>query len=87
MNEQNIMENNEVIGAAEDVVTSRSGLGLKLGLGALAIGGAIYGGRKLLKKLRAKKEEDEIIEVAEGEIIDDKNVEVEEETKSNKKKK
>lgn len=87
MNEQNIMENNEVIGTAEDVVTSRSGLGLKLGLGALVLGGAIYGGRKLLKKLRAKKEEDEVIEIADGEIIDDKNVEVEEETKSNKKKK
>ena len=87
MNEQNIMENNEVIGAAEDVVTSRSALGLKLGLGALVLGGAIYGGRKLLKKLRDKKEEDKIIEVADGEIIDDKNVEVEEETKGNKKKK
>ena len=86
MNE-NIMENNEVIEAAEEVVTSKSGLGLKLGLGALAIGGVIYGGMKLLKKFRTKKEEDEIIEIAEGEIIEDKNVEVEEETKNSKKKK
>lgn len=87
MNEQNIMENNEVIEAAEEVITSKSGLGLKLGLGALAIGGVIYGGMKLLKKFRANKEEDEIVEIAEGEIIEDKNVEVEEETKNSKKKK
>lgn len=87
MNEQNIMENNEVIEAAEEVITSKSGLGLKLSLGALAIGGVIYGGMKLLKKFRAKKEEDEIVEIAEGEIIEDKNVEIEEETKNSKKKK
>ena len=86
MNEQNIMENNEVIEAAEEVVTSKSGLGLKLGLGALAIGGVIYGGMKLLKKFRAKKEEDEIIEISDGEIIDDKNVEVEEKKNDKKKK-
>lgn len=70
MNEQNIMENNEVIEAAEDVVTSGIGLGLKLGVGALVLGGAIYGGIKLLKKIKSKKATDEDVEVDEDEVIE-----------------
>ena len=64
MNEQNIMENNEVMEVAEDVVTSGSGVGLKLAGGALILGGAIYGGIKLFKKIKAKKaEKDEAVDV------------------------
>ena len=74
MNEQNIMENNEVIEAAEDVVTSGTGLGLKLGVGALVLGGAIYGGIKLLKKIKSKKATDEDVEVAEDEVIEIEDV-------------
>ena len=53
MNE-NIIENNEVLEAAEDVVST--GTGIKLVGGALILG-AIYGGIKLFKKLKAKKAE------------------------------
>lgn len=56
MNE-NITENNEVMEVAEDVVTSGSGIGLKLVGGTLILGGLIYGGTKLFKKIRAKKAE------------------------------
>ena len=64
MNE-NIMENNEVLEAAEDIVPTGSGTGLKLVGGALILGGAIYGGIKLYKKLKAKKAEKEDVFVAE----------------------
>ena len=64
MNEQNIMENNEVIEVAEDIVKSGSGIGLKLVGGTLLLGGAIYGGIKLFKKIKAKKtEKDEAVDV------------------------
>lgn len=57
MNEQNIMENNEVMEVAEDVVTSKTGTSLKLAGGALLLGGLVYGGIKLFKKFKARKEE------------------------------
>ena len=64
MENENIMENNEVINAAEDVMTSGTGIGLKLVGGALVLGGAIYGGIKLFKKLKAKKaEKDDVVDV------------------------
>lgn len=59
MNE-NITENNEVMEVAEDVVTSGSGVGLKLVGGTLILGGLIYGGIKLFKKIRAKRAEKDV---------------------------
>lgn len=64
MENENIMENNEVMNAAEDVMTSGTGTGLKLVGGALILGGAIYGGIKLFKKIKAKKaEKDAVVDV------------------------
>lgn len=80
MNE-NIMENNETMEVAEEMVTSGTGLGLKLGVGALILGGAIYGGMKLYKKIKAKRE-DGIIVVSDEDI----EVECEDEGKNTKKK-
>lgn len=77
MNNENIMENNEAMEAAEEMVTSGSGIGLKLIGGALLLGGAIYGGIKLRKKIKAKKEEDEIIESTDYTIIENDVEEVE----------
>lgn len=57
MNEQNIMENNEVLEVAEDIVKTNSGLGWKIIGGVLITAGTIYGGLKLIKKLKTKKEE------------------------------
>ena len=59
MENENIMENNEVMDVAENVVTSGSGTGLKL------VGGAIYVGIKLFKKLKAKKmKKEDLVDVA-----------------------
>lgn len=65
MENENIMENNEVMDVAENVVTSGSGTGLKIVGGALLLGGAIYGGIKLFKKLKAKKmKKEDLVDVA-----------------------
>ncbi len=78
MNNENIMENNEAMETAEEmVITSGSGIGLKLIGGALLLGGAIYGGIKLRKKIKAKKEEDETIESTDYTIIENDVEEVE----------
>lgn len=85
MNE-NIMENNEAMEAAEEMVTSGSGIGLKLIGGALLLGGAIYGGIKLRKKIKAKKEEDVVVVDAADVSVVEKDVEVEEKKDDKKKK-
>lgn len=69
MNE-NIMENNEAMEVAEEIVTSKTGLGLKLGVGALLLGGVIYGGMKLYKKIKTKKEDESI-------VVTDEDIEIE----------
>lgn len=89
MNEQNIMENNEVLEVADDMARSNSGLGWKIIGGALIAAGAIYGGLKLRRKIKAKKEEDKkVVDVADNEqpIVVTECVEVEENEKKNKKK-
>lgn len=88
MNEQNIMENNEVLEVAEEVVGTKSGLGVKILIGALATVGAIYGGMKLKKKLKSKKDEDVIIVDADDNqpIVESESVGIEENEKKNKKK-
>lgn len=88
MNEQNIMENNEVLEVAEEVVGTKSGLGVKILIGALATVGAIYGGIKLKKKLKSKKDEDVMIVDADEDqpIVESESVGIEENEKKNKKK-
>ena len=60
MNNENIMENNEVLEVAEDMVKTNSKSGLKLAGGALVLAGIIYGGYKLVQKIKARKEEDTV---------------------------
>lgn len=60
MNNENIMENNEVLEVAEDMVKTNSISGLKLAGGALVLAGIIYGGYKLVRKIKARKEEDTV---------------------------
>jgi hypothetical protein len=61
MNEQNMMTNDEVMEVAEVMPTS-SGNGLKVIGGLAVVGGLIYGGYRLIRKLRSKKS-DGVIDV------------------------
>lgn len=71
MENTEIMVNDEVMEAAEDFVPTGSGNALKaIGVG-LAIVGAIYGGYKLIKKLKAKKEAAEEVEGKDYNEIDE----------------
>jgi hypothetical protein len=54
MNEQNMMTNDEVMEVAEVMPTS-SGNGLKVVGGLAVVGGLIYGGYRLIRKLKSKK--------------------------------
>lgn len=84
MENENIMENNEVMEVAEEVVKSGNFTGLKLIGGALILGGAIYGGIKAIKKFKAKKEENyATCEADDDNIVDYENVD-DEEPKSKK---
>lgn len=87
MNEQNINTNEEMneVEVIEDYEDTNSGFGLKIIGGVLATAGVIWGGLKLKKMIKAKKEkEDSVTEVIETDVIEDDNVEVEE--KKSKKK-
>lgn len=86
MNEQNITENNEVMEVAEEIANSNSGLGFKIIGGVVVAAGLIYGGLKLRKKIKAKKEDEGYTVV---EATDDNVVEFEEakDEKENTKKK
>lgn len=91
MNEENIRTNEEVneVEVMDDYEDVNSGLGWKIIGGVLAAAGAIWGGLKLKKMIKARKEkDDEIIEVTEdcSEIEEVENVEIEEEKKNKKKK-
>lgn len=91
MNEENIRTNEEVneVEVMDDYEDVNSGLGWKIIGGVLATAGAIWGGLKLKKMIKARKEkDDEIIEVTEdcSEIEEVENVEIEEEKKNKKKK-
>lgn len=67
MNE-NVNEN-EVLEVAENVIPNGSGVGLKLAGGALILGGAIYGGIKLFRKIKAKQaEKAEMVEAEHNEF-------------------
>lgn len=86
MNEQNIMENDEVLEVAEEVANNNSGLGWKVIGGVLVLAGTIYGGIKLRKVLKAKKD----VQLATTESDSSNEVETEdvevEEKKTTKKK-
>lgn len=63
------MENQEIMTTFEDVevadvVEASSGNGLKYVGGALALAGLAYGGYRLFKKRKAKKEQAQVVEVA-----------------------
>ena len=76
MENENIMENNEVMEVAENIANSNSGLGWKIIGGVLITAGVIYGGIKLRKKIKTKKEEEYAeCEVNEDCIVDDEDVE------------
>lgn len=80
MNEENIKTNEEVneVEVTDYYEDVNSGLGWKIVGGILATAGAIWGGLKLKKMIKAKKEKDtEIIEVTENdnEIVEVEDVE------------
>ena len=84
MENENIMENNEVMEVAEEIANTNAGIGWKIVGGVLIAAGAIYGGIKLRKKIKAKKEEACVTyDAAEDENIDYEDVD-EEEPKSKK---
>ena len=67
--------NNEVVEVAEEVVPVSSGNGFKVVGGVLAIVGLAYGGYKLVKKLIAKKKEQQDKIPAEYDVSEDECVE------------
>lgn len=85
MNEQNIMENNEVLEVAEEIAKTNFGLGWKIGIGVLITAGVTLARVKLRNKFKTKKEEAEVIEITEDDVVEVESVEVEEKkTKKNK---
>lgn len=71
MKNQEIMENVEVIELEpEELVSASSGSGLKLVGGALILVGLAYGGYKLIRKWKAKKEQEAIPESLEAECVE-----------------
>lgn len=55
MEKQDILVNEEVFEAAEEITEAGFGKGLKVTGAVVAVVGAIYGGYRLVKKLKAKK--------------------------------
>lgn len=79
MENQEIMTNNEVVEAAEEIVEVGSGSGLKLVGGALIIAGLAYGGYRLIKKLKAKKDQTDVIDMVDStenecDVVDETNI-------------
>lgn len=70
MENQEIMTNNEVTEVTEEIMEVSSGNGLKLVGGALIIAGLAYGGYRLIKKLKAKKEKTDVVEVVDYTEVD-----------------
>ena len=60
MNDQNMMMNDEVMEVAE-VMPASSGNGLKVVGGLAVVGGLIYGGYRLIRKLKSKKNDGVIV--------------------------
>ena len=70
MNEQDMMTTNEVMEVTE-VTSSSSGNGLAIAIGLVVVGGLIYGGTKLIRKIQAKKKKDGVITVTTEDVEDD----------------
>ena len=69
--DENIIVNDEIVEVAEDCVTTSSGNGLvKVGIGAAIIGLA-YGGYKLFRKFKPKKDKYATIQVTDDESVAD----------------
>lgn len=87
-NENMMMENNEVTEVYDNYEDTNSGLGWKVIGGALATAGAIWGGLKLRKILKARKEKKSVeIEVPKDAVVESENVDVETTEKTTNKKK
>lgn len=88
MNEENIKTNEEVneVEVYEDYDEVESGLGWKIIGGVLATAGAIWGGLKLRKMIKAKKEKDTVVVVENTENDDENEVDEHVEKKKTKKK-
>lgn len=90
MNEENMNMNEEVneVEENEDYEEVNSGLGWKIIGGILATAGVIWGGLKLKKMIVTKREKDiEIVEIAEGDVENEVNENVDGDKKKTKKKK
>ena len=88
MNEENIKTNEEVneVEVYEDYDEVESGLSWKIIGGVLATAGAIWGGLKLRKMIKAKKEKDTVVVVENTENDDENEVDENVEKKKTKKK-
>ena len=88
MNDENINTNEEVneVEVYEDYDEVNSGLGWKIIGGVLATAGAILGGMKLKKMIKAKKEKDKIVVVENTENCDENEVVEDVKEKKSKKK-
>lgn len=88
--DENIMENDEVSYVEEDVTCENSKTGWKIAGTVLAAIGVIYGGLKLRKKIKAKKEEETVMVAAsDSNVVEINNVDSDgdvEEKKDKKKK-
>ena len=88
MNGENINTNEEVneVEVYEDYDEVNSGLGWKIIGGVLATAGAILGGMKLKKMIKARKEKDKIVVVENTENCDENEVVEDVKEKKSKKK-
>lgn len=88
MNDENINTNEEVneVEVYEDYDEVNSGLGWKIIGGVLATAGAILGGMKLKKMIKARKEKDKIVVVENTENYDENEVVEDVKEKKSKKK-
>lgn len=88
MNDENINTNEEVneVEVYEDYDEVNSGLGWKIIGGVLATAGAIWGGMKLKKMIKARKEKDKIVVVENTENCDENEVVEDVKEKKSKKK-
>lgn len=88
MNDENINTNEEVneVEVCEDYDEVNSGLGWKIIGGVLATAGAILGGMKLKKMIKARKEKDKIVVVENTENYDENEVVEDVKEKKSKKK-
>ena len=71
MENQDMVVNNEVIEVAEEVIETGSGNAWKFGIGAVAIVGLGYGIYRIVKKIKANKEQYVTYELTEENSCDE----------------